>query len=281
MQRADLRPGLRRGRALFGSRGFLQSAGKIRAGERVALICSNRMEFIEIFLGCAWLGAVLVPINVASRGPQLQHILSNSGARLLIIEGDCAENLAMLDPAALSVEAIWSIDAAANIGMEGLKSDPMPKSEGGASPIPLRPGDLAVILYTSGTTGPSKGVCCPHAQYFWWAVNTGAALELRADDVLCTTLPLFHTNALNAFYQAILVGGTIRFEKRFSASGFYSALSQHRATVTYCARRHGSDPVVPSGLSPEEGKRTPRGFRLRRACRSSSTLNSYSAPESA
>jgi carnitine-CoA ligase len=210
----------------------LQSAG-IRAGDRVALICSNRMEFIELLLGCAWLGAVLVPINVASRGPQLQHILSNSGARLLVIEGACAENLAMLDASALAVEAIWSIDAPADIRMESLGSVAMPRQDAGVAPAPLRPSDLAVILYTSGTTGPSKGVCCPHAQYFWWAVNTGAALELRSDDVLCTSLPLFHTNALNAFYQAILIGGTIRFEKRFSASGFYSALSRHRATVTY------------------------------------------------
>ncbi len=210
----------------------LQSAG-LRAGDRVALICSNRMEFIEMLLGCAWLGAVLVPINIASRGPQLQHILSNSGARLLAVEGDCAENLSMLDASALSVEAIWSIDAAAKIRMGSIDAVPMPKSATGISPTRLRPSDLAVILYTSGTTGPSKGVCCPHAQYFWWAVNTGAALELRPDDVLCTTLPLFHTNALNAFYQAILIGGTIRFEKRFSASGFYSALSRHRATVTY------------------------------------------------
>lgn len=210
----------------------LQSAG-IRAGERVALICSNRMEFIEILLGCAWLGAVLVPINIASRGPQLQHILSNSGARLLVVEGDCADNLSMLDPSALSVEALWSIEAAAKIRMGKLESVPMPRGNAGVSPIRLRPSDLAVILYTSGTTGPSKGVCCPHAQYFWWAVNTGAALELRPDDILCTSLPLFHTNALNAFYQAILIGGTIRFEKRFSASGFYSALSRHRATVTY------------------------------------------------
>jgi carnitine-CoA ligase len=210
----------------------LQSAG-IRAGDRVALICSNRMEFIEMLLGCAWLGAVLVPINIASRGPQLQHILSNSGARLLVVEGAYADNLSMLDPSTSSVDAIWSIDAPANIRLGSVESVPMPNGQAGVSPVPLRPSDLAVILYTSGTTGPSKGVCCPHAQYFWWAVNTGAALELRPDDILCTTLPLFHTNALNAFYQAILIGGTIRFEKRFSASGFYSALVRHRATVTY------------------------------------------------
>jgi carnitine-CoA ligase len=210
----------------------LQSAG-IHTGERVALICSNRMEFLEVFLGCAWLGAVLVPINVASRGPQLQHILSNSGARLLVIEGAYAENLAMLDPSTLAVEAIWSIDAAAAVRMGHIESVPMPHGDSRISPVSLRPSDMALILYTSGTTGPSKGVCCPHGQYFWWATNTAALLELRTDDVLCTSLPLFHTNALNTFYQAILIGGTVCFEKRFSASGFYSALARHRATVTY------------------------------------------------
>jgi crotonobetaine/carnitine-CoA ligase len=210
----------------------LQAAG-IKTGERVALICSNRMEFLQALLGCAWLGAVLVPINVASRGPQLQHILSNSGARLLIIEGAYAANLAMLDASALAVETIWSIDAAASIRMGNIEAVAMTRAENGISPAPLRPGDTAMILYTSGTTGPSKGVCCPHGQYFWWAVNTAALLELQTDDVLCTSLPLFHTNALNTFYQAILIGGSVRFEKRFSASGFYSALSRHGATVTY------------------------------------------------
>ena len=71
--------------------GTLHSAG-IKAEDRVAIICSNRIEFLEILLGCAWLGAVAVPINVASRGPQLQHILSNCGARLLVMEGIYAEN---------------------------------------------------------------------------------------------------------------------------------------------------------------------------------------------
>jgi crotonobetaine/carnitine-CoA ligase len=210
----------------------LQSAG-IRAGDRVALICSNRIEFLEVLLGCAWLGAVVVPINVASRGPQLQHILSNSGARLLIVEGTFAESLAMLDVSALAVEAIWSIDAPANIRMGAIESIAMPRGDRTVAAASLRPGDLSLILYTSGTTGPSKGVCCPHGQYFWWAVNTAALLELRPDDVLCTSLPLFHTNAINTFYQAILIGGTVRFEKRFSASGFYAALTRHRATVTY------------------------------------------------
>src|ERR1700694_4952366 len=64
----------------------LHNAG-VKHGDRVAVICSNRIEFLQVTLGCAWMGAVAVPINVASRGPQLQHILSNCGARLLVIDG--------------------------------------------------------------------------------------------------------------------------------------------------------------------------------------------------
>jgi crotonobetaine/carnitine-CoA ligase len=96
-----------------------------------------------------------------------------------------------------------------------------------------RPGDTLAILYTSGTTGLSKGVCCPHAQYFWWGVHSGELLGLREAETLLTALPLFHTNALNAFFQALLTGSTLVVEKRFSASAFWRSLVEHRATVTY------------------------------------------------
>jgi crotonobetaine/carnitine-CoA ligase len=212
--------------------GTLRSAG-IQPGDRVAIICSNRIEFLEIVLGCAWLGAIAVPINVASRGPQLQHILSNCAARLLVMEAAYTENLALLHPPELAIDAIWLIDPTTDVRIGRVVSTSMPRGGERRATAAVQPGDLALILYTSGTTGPSKGVCCPQAQYFWWAVNTASLLQLGADDVLCTSLPLFHTNALNTFYQALLIGSSVCFEKRFSASRFFTSLAQHRATVTY------------------------------------------------
>src|SRR5499433_2922727 len=236
--------------------GTLRSAG-IQPGDRVAVICSNRIEFLEIVLGCAWLGAVAVPINVASRGPQLQHILSNCAARLLVMEAAYAENLALLHPPELAIEAIWLIDATTDVRIGKIVSTSMPRGSERRAAAAVGPGDPALILYTSGTTGPSKGVCCPQAQYFWWAVNTASLLQLRADDVLCTSLPLFHTNALNTFYQALLAGSSVCFEKRFSASRFFASLVHHRATVTYVLGA-----MVPILLSrprsPEEAAHTVR-----------------------
>ena len=75
--------------AAAGYAATLAAAG-IKSGDRVALICGNRAELLLTILGCAWLGAIAVPINVASRGAQLEHILSNCGARLLVVERELA-----------------------------------------------------------------------------------------------------------------------------------------------------------------------------------------------
>jgi len=204
----------------------------IRAGDRVALMISNRPEFLDLFFGCAWLGAVAVPINVASRGMQLQHILSNSGARLLVMEDAFAEALAGLDVNSLAVETVWIVGDRGSVDHPG--SCPLPCLDDAILPAAkLTAADLVAIIYTSGTTGPSKGVCCPHAQLYWWGANTAEILELGDGESLFTSLPLFHVNALNTVYQALITGSTVILGKRFSASGLWPALVEHGATVTY------------------------------------------------
>ena len=212
--------------------GKLAAAG-IRQGDRVAILCGNRPEFLEIFLGCAWIGAILVPINIAAKGPQVQYVLGNCGARLLVVEDALAGALDFADLAGLPLETIWRIGSTANETVQGRPCEPLPAAGTPVAEAPLRPGDTIALIYTSGTTGPSKGVCCPHAQYFWWGAQSAEALRVRQGDVLFTTLPLFHINALNTFAQALLTGSTYVLEQRFSASGFWPAVVKHGATVTY------------------------------------------------
>jgi crotonobetaine/carnitine-CoA ligase len=155
-----------------------------------------------------------VPINTASMGPQLEYYLTNSGAKLLVLEMSFVSRLR-------TGITIWVLD----------DSYPEPKDE--IAPEKIEPHDPLAILYTSGTTGPAKGVVCPHAQYYWWGRNTADILGVEATDVLCTTLPLFHINALNTFAQACLTGSHAAFEPRFSASEFWNTMRERRATVVY------------------------------------------------
>src|SRR5262245_37837837 len=197
--------------------GSLAAAG-VGRGDRVALLSENRLEIVELWLACAWLGAVLVPINTAVRGPQLNHVLADSDARLIVLEPHLEEHLAYVGH---PPETRWLLDST------------FPEPEDPAPRADVGPGDPTIILYTSGTTGPSKGVLCPHAQWYWWAVETGNILGVVEDDVLYSSLPLFHTNAANTFVQALVHGATFAIGPRFSASQFWRRLAEAEATVTY------------------------------------------------
>jgi len=213
--------------------GGMLTASDVMPGDRVAIMCGNRSEFMQVFLGCAWIGAVAVPINTASRGPQLQHILGNCGAKLLAAEPELLAALAHIDLTKCALTQIWTVGGTTPQEFPGIVARPMPDSGDAVAHGAIRPGQTIAILYTSGTTGPSKGVCCPQAQYFWWGVYSSHMLGVVEGDVLCTTLPLFHTNALNAFFQALLTGSTLVVEPRFSASSFWQTLIERKATVTY------------------------------------------------
>jgi carnitine-CoA ligase len=208
-------------------------AGGVAPGDRVAMLCENRIELLELVLGCAWLGAIAVPLNAALRGPQLTHALTNSGASRLAVDGSLLGALASaeLPP---TLERVWALD---DVDPAAATRCPLGAPPAGAAPLArsavVGPGDTLAILYTSGTTGPAKGVCCPQAQFYWWGICVGEMLGIGEEDVLYTCLPLFHTNALNAFVQALVAGATFHIGPRFSVSRFWHSLAEAGATVTY------------------------------------------------
>jgi carnitine-CoA ligase len=213
--------------------GSLRDAG-IRRGDRVAALCGNCSELLELVLGCGWIGAVLVPVNTAAMGPQIGYYFRDCGARLLVAEHGFLPRLALAG--VLPVERIWVVGGDAgsyDAGSYEALAEPFPALAGAVQAEAVLPGDPFAVLYTSGTTGPSKGVVCPHGQYYWWGAHSAALLEVGPDDVLCTTLPLFHINALNTLAQALLTGAHMVLEGRFSASGFWPAMAEHGATVVY------------------------------------------------
>lgn len=219
--------------------------------DHVAIMSSNRLEFMEVFLGCGWTGAVIVPINTASKGPQIAYFLQNSQAKLLVIEARYLDQLAMVDLSKTALQSVCVLGDETDTDVTSLAAipiQPWPERGQETEAAAIRPGDTLAILYTSGTTGPSKGVLCSHAQYYWWGENSSHILGLRQEDVLCTTLPLFHINALNTFAQGSLKGCQVVFETRFSASGFWTSMREHKATVVYLLGA-----MVPILLTQPEG----------------------------
>ena len=224
----------------------LRSAGVAR-GDRVALMLGNRIEMLEAFLACGVLGAAAVPVHTASMGPQIGHVLRDSGAKLLVIERGFVDRLAHAGLGETALDAIRIVDDEAGLAsasppprgrIERVVASAWPAPAGDATPRfvadpSIAPDETLAILYTSGTTGPAKGVLCSHAQFHWWGVHSAQVLGVGADDVLGTTLPLFHVNALNTFAQASLAGARVAYEARFSASAFWPTMQARGASVVY------------------------------------------------
>lgn len=208
------------------------AAGGVGRGDRVAALCGNRIELLDLILGCGWLGATVVPLNTALRGTSLKQVLDTVAAPFVLAEPHLAARVEEAAPARPCV--IWLTDERADTRLPpGAQRAPRPEGHPLWPAAPVKGSDPFAVLFTSGTTGAPVGVCCPHEQFAWWGVNVSRTLRLGPDDVLYTCLPLFHTNALNAFAQALVTGASFALGPRFSASAFTSRLIEADATVTY------------------------------------------------
>ncbi|HEY3108769.1 MAG TPA: ATP-dependent acyl-CoA ligase [Chloroflexota bacterium] len=207
----------------------------VRAGENVCLMLGNGPDYLYAWLGLARLGAVAVPINVHSRGEGLAYVLAHSQARLLIVEPELLGRVEALDPAPPGLRAIAR--AAGPEGEEPVGAPTFAELRAAAeprAPAPSIPSEaVAAILYTSGTTGPPKGVMLSHHAYLSSARYFAEEMvKASADDTLYTTLPLFHINAqAHTALPAIHLGATMAIGARFSASGFWDDLRQQGATI--------------------------------------------------
>jgi crotonobetaine/carnitine-CoA ligase len=257
--------------------GNLSSQG-LKKFDRVVVLLPNCLEILEVFLGAGWLGAVFVPINSAFRGKQLKHLLELVDPVAIVVSTSLASKLNEIDLDIPLLKKIWIVDDTDEqvpAHLLGLATETWTRGSTALDAQDIGPGDPLAILYTSGTTGPSKGVICPHGQFFWWGKLTGRALNLEQDDVAYTVLPMSHTNALNTLWQVLLAGGTFCFGTRFSASRFMQELVESRATVTYLLgsmiymllkqpeSEYESTHKVRCALSPATSKKLVKQFRER------------------
>jgi long-chain acyl-CoA synthetase len=191
----------------------------IRAGERVAIVAENRLEFIASYFGAMRMGAVAVPVNFKLPASTIAHVFRDSEIRLALI--DAAR--AALIPGGVST---INFDAEGPDGFQEFL-DP-----GALEAFVPGPDDLAEILYTSGSTGLPKGVPLTHRGQLWAIANYCEPLE--GDPAAQRTLvvaPLYHMNGLFFTTVALVNRMTVISLPRFEPRTYLETVERYRCTV--------------------------------------------------
>jgi crotonobetaine/carnitine-CoA ligase len=204
-------------------------------GETILTMLDNNLDAVTGWIAANKLCAVSVPVNTALRGEFLRHQIADARARIVICEADYVERIAQVADGLPDVTLILYRGALASRPACPVRIAPLDEYRGDCDdPITVKPSpsDLACIVYTSGTTGPSKG-CMLSYNY----MCNLARLQLRAGpatdkDVTITPLPLFHMNAMCVGVLAnILVGARVAIVPRFSVSNFWPEVERSGATI--------------------------------------------------
>ncbi|CAG2160748.1 AMP-binding protein [Cupriavidus numazuensis] len=209
-------------------------------GDRVAIQMANCPEMVWVLFALGWIGAIAIPINTAAKADLLKYYIEQSRASCVVVDRNLAlvmqEATASLDLRNFIIHDESIEDSAITIDVGGGHSatsldslfDPPESSDSGDEP---KFSDLQLIMYTSGTTGRSKGVMCTHAQELTGGLFMAEQMGYNEDDVLYTCLPLFHVNALRVtIYAALWAGATVAMSRRFSASRFWAEIRAYGAT---------------------------------------------------
>lgn len=206
-------------------------------GDRVAILAHNRVEYLEAFFAAGKTGSILVPLGTRLTAAELQPILADSGARVLLYEGGFGATVAALRPAATAIEHWVALDPPGEHGdllyaelAAGV--DPAALEPGAFDRTRCAPEDIYCLLYTSGTTGKPKGVMIPHRQIAWNGYNTACCWQLRADEVSPIFTPLYHAGGLMAFLGPVFTaGGTVVLHRGFDPAEIFRTIEKERATT--------------------------------------------------
>lgn len=193
-------------------------------GARYGLLMKNGFRQAESIWAGHWGGAVPVPINWRLAPREIADILDDAGCKVVIVDPELQP---VFDDPLLRAWRDRTLPAAADQG-------PYEELVASSAPAPMRDdGDNveAIVLYTGGTTGRSKGVRLSHRNIAWNAVQTGLALGIRPSDVTLTVAPMFHAAALCSNITTLL-GGTHVFLRQFTPQNLLDSIERHRIRFT-------------------------------------------------
>ena len=215
----------------------------LTAGDRILGLLTNSKEFMITMIATHKIRAVFVPVNTELRGGFLEHQIINSSPRIIVVDDNLMGRFSSFDPSETGIETVVGVgdESSPDISKLGLLAevsqvrmdsllDTTPNTEKLADPSP---SDVCTIMYTSGTTGPSKGVLMPQGHCYLFALGIVAAMELTEQDRYFCCMPLFHANGLfMQVYASLLAGSSCHVTKRFSVTDWLNIVREENITVT-------------------------------------------------
>jgi malonyl-CoA/methylmalonyl-CoA synthetase len=211
----------------------------IVTGDRVAIFLENGLDFVGAYLGTQLAGATVVLVNTQYRQVELRHILEDSGARACVADVGRLGDLARVVP---DVPTLAAVVAVGEVPRDhGVARRPVVAAEAmlgsglDSGPLRLPEADaIAVIGYTSGTTGPSKGAMLRHRNLAANAVAVTTAWHWTATDRLLLMLPLFHVHGLCVgMHGTWSVGGTVDLRRTFDVAEAFDVIDRGGATMFF------------------------------------------------
>src|SRR5918995_242172 len=199
------------------------AAWGLRPGERVALYLGNHPDLLAAYLGTHLAGGVVVPVNTQYRRGELRHIFGDAGVRLCLTDEERKPELQRTREDLPELKAVIEVGQEFEDFLGETHSPKMPHNE-----------DLAVIAYTSGATGRSKGAMLLHRNLVSNAEAVCEAWRWTGEDTLLLTLPLFHTHGLMVGAQGTFFSGaSAELWRKFDAAAVYDALLEGSFTMFF------------------------------------------------
>ncbi len=206
------------------------AAGDVGPGDRVAYLGLNHPDFLVTLFAAARIGAIFVPLNWRLTAGELSYILGDAGVHTLLAD---AEHAAVVDPVCPEAGVQRTIALTQVPGWESL-GDLLAARDPLAEPVHPQPDEVAVIMYTSGTTGRPKGAMLTHANLFWNNINALLAFDTSQHDVSLVCAPLFHIGGLNVTTLiALQKGAHIVLMPTFEPGQALKLIAEYRVTTMF------------------------------------------------
>lgn len=212
----------------------LQALG-VKHGDTVTSLLDNGPTPVVLMFAALKLGAIHVPVNTAYKGEFLRHQIHDSSARVLVAESDYAERVIAVEDGTPDATTLLYRGEAPAAAAKRLTVEPIEQHQlDDITPIEsnVQPADIAMLVYTGGTTGPSKGCMISHNYACNLARLCVQTAEITKEDVIWTPLPNFHFNLLaSTIFASMLVGCKIAVYRKFSVSNFWPEIKRTGATI--------------------------------------------------